>query len=844
MGKLARRSLRHRTATFTATFLALLLGATIVMACGGLMETGIRNNTPPRRLAGADLVVTGDRSYTLPGDGKHKRKAVLAERVELDAADVDTVRAVPGVRTAVGERTFDAAVLPAGDRVQAHGWDSAALTPYTLATGTAPARGGDVVLDARLAPAGTTVGDRIRIAAHGTAGTYRVTGLARPAGGGGAPEPTLFFSTADADRLSARPGAVADIAATAPGTDVTALRGKIAAALHGRPVTVLAGDDRGAAEHPEVIEGGSSLIALAGAFGGLAVATAAFVVGGTVGLAAQQRHRELALLRAIGATRRQLRRLVLGETLLITVLAAAGTWFTGPLAGRWLFDRLVGFGTVNETVEFSQGWIPAVTAAGALLLTAVAGGLLGAWRAIRIRPTEALGEAAGRQRWASAPRLILAALFLAGAAALALVTALVLRGPVAASTAGPTVICATLGLALLGPALTKALTVLLQWPVRLLAGTAGRFAVLNCRARAVRTAAVATPVMLASGIATGMLYLQTTSVDASERAFTDGLRADAVITSAAGGVDPALLDRVRALPGVAAATAYVTSTGYVEHPRDTDQDKHGTALQGVSADGADRTLAVEPSAGTLTALRGTTAALPEATARRLHRGVGDSLRLRLGDGATVDVRVVAVFPARAGYESVLTPVGLLALHTLHGLPARILVRAADGTAPDRLTAALGALAADHPGLTVTGRDGVADGHARDTRTQASINYLITGMLVAYTALSVVNTTVISVRDRRRELGLQRLTGATRGQVLRMMSVEAVLVAAIGVILGTVAAATALVPFALAATGGFLPTGPWAIYGVTVAGAVSLTLVSTVMPVWAALRVRPVAAAAV
>ncbi|UQI43302.1 FtsX-like permease family protein [Streptomyces sp. HU2014] len=847
MGKLARRSLRHRTASFTATFLALLFGATIVMACGGLMETGIRNNTPPERLAGAQLLVTGDPRYSLADDEKHKAKGLFSERVELDEALVERVRAVPGVRTAVGERTIDAAVTggtgtPAAAR--AHGWESAALTPYALTAGEAPTRPGEAVLDEGLArAAGVRTGDRVAVTAHGTTAPYRVTGVVRPAAGRAVPQATLFLSTAEAARLAPRAGTVADIAVTTrPGTGTAALRERIADALRGHGVTVLAGDDRGAVEHPEVVEGGENLIAVAGAFGGLAVETAVFVVGATVAQAAGQRHRELALLRAVGATRGQLRRLVLGETLMVTALAGAVAWFTGPLAGHWLYERLVGTGMIAETVEFRQGWIPAVTAGGALLLTALGGGVLGAWRAVRVRPTEALGEAEARQRWISWPRLLLAALFLAGTVALGLVTALVLEGPVAASTAGPTVLCAAIGFALIGPALTKAAAAVLQWPARLLGGVTGRLAARNCRARSIRVAGAVTPIMLATAVTTGMLYLQTTAADVSGKQFTDGLKADAVVTSAAGGVDPAFVDRVRKVPGVGAAGAYVTSTGWLERPVDHGQDKRGLALQGVDAGSAGRTLAAPVTAGSLTALRGDTVALPEATAHRLRRGVGDTVRLRLGDGSTAGLRVVALLADRPGYATALVPVTLLAPHTTAGLPAQILVRAAAGTDPRTVAGALRALTAAHPGLTVTDRDGVIDGHARDTRAQASVNFLICGMLIGYTALSVVNTLVISVRDRRREFGLQRLTGATRGQVLRMMTVEAALVTAMGLTLGTLAAAAALVPFSLAATDGWLPSGPPVIYLTTAAGALALALVGTLVPTWAALRIRPVVAA--
>ncbi|MFH8789456.1 ABC transporter permease [Streptomyces roseoverticillatus] len=841
MGKLAARSLRYRIGGFAATFLALFIGATLVMACGGLMETGIRNNVPPQRLAGADLLVTGDRTHTVATSKKHKKATTLPERVEIPAGLVEKVRAVPGVRGATGERTFDAAVLSGTTTVtaQAHGWESAALTPYALTSGNAPARG-EVVLDAATARrAGATTGDRVRIAAHGGSAAYRVSGVAAAQG---VPQATLFFAAADAAALSGRPETVADIAVTlAPGAHPDDVREGIRQALADNSVTLLSGDDRGAVEHPEAPQGGEDLVALSGVVGGLVILVAAFVVAGTVALSAQQRSRELALLRAIGTTTRQLRRMLLGETLMVMALAGAAAWPAGPLVGRRLYDTLVDSGMIADTVQFRQGWIPAMPAYGALLLTAVLGGLLGSVRAVRAKPVEALGEAAVQKPGLHPVRIAAGLLFLAGTVALALVTALVLRGPVAASTAGPTVMCCAIALALLGPWFTKLVTLLLHWPVRLLTGPAGRLAALNCRARTAKMAAIATPVMLASAIATGNLYLQTTTAAVADKAFADNLRADAVLTSAAGGVDPALLAQVRALPSVAGASAYVTSAAHTEKPHDGDENKKGLPLQGVSAEGVAQTLAVKASAGSLDGLRGNAIALPETVAHRMHRTVGDTITLRMGDGERADVRVVALFKGREGFDTALTSAELLAPHTTAGLPAQLLVRAAAGDR-DRLTAELATLAARHPGLKVMDRDALTAAHAQNSRTQASVNYLIIGMLVAYTALSVVNTTAVAVGNRRKEFALQRLTGATRGQVMRMMTVEGVLVAVVGLLLGAAAAASTLVPFGYALGGAGTVSGPPEIALTVIGAAAALTLAATLVPTWWALRSRPVEAA--
>ena len=836
MWAMAIRTLRHRAASLSATFLALFLGAVIVMTCGGLLETGIRNNAPAQRLAGADLVVTGDRD--LPrGD----ETAVLPERPALDDALTAAVRDVPGVERAVPERVFEAAVLGDGDApdAQAHGWSSAAVTPYELAAGRAPEGPRDVVLDEATAGAyGVRPGDEVRVAAQGGAEAYRLTGVVRS--GHAVDRGAVFFTDDRARELSP---AVADIAVTAaPGTDHGELKDRLGGVVADRtaqaqaPAKVVTGDDRGAVEYPEVLTRKEDLIALAGAFGGMAALVAVFVVSGTVALSVERRRREFALLRTIGGTPRQLRRLLLAETLMVALVAGAAGWFAGPPAGERLFEEFTGSGMVSEAVAYEQGWIPAVAAGGALLLTSLLGGFIGGRRGVRVTAVEAMAESAVRTRWASPVRIVAALLFLAGATALAILTWVLFDGPIAASTAGPTVLCTAIGLALLGPGLTKLCTVLISGPVRAVTGAGGELAVLTARARAVRMAGVVTPVMLAVAMATANLYLQTTQTDASREAYAQNLRADAVVDSASGTLDPALTADVRATDGVAAAGAYVTSTGWIDGIGDED----GVPLQGIDARGAARTTALDPVEGRVADLTGATVALPAGAAD--GRSVGDTVEVRFGDGAAADLRIAVLFEGRAGYDTAFVPADLLAGHTDGALPQQILVRAEDGTGAAALTASLEKTLADHPGTTVVDRDELIEANIKDTETQAWVNYLMVGMIVAYTAISVVNNLVLSVSGRRREFGLQRLAGATRRQVLRMLTIEALIVAGIGVGLGTAAAATALVPFSHAAADSLLPSGPLSIYAAVVAGAVALALTATLVPGWAALRKRPAEAA--
>jgi putative ABC transport system permease protein len=385
---------------------------------------------------------------------------------------------------------------------------------------------------------------------------------------------------------------------------------------------------------------------------------------------------------------------------------------------------------------------------------------------------------------------------------------------------------------------------LLHRPLRAVSGAAGELAMLNARAAIVRTAAAAMPIMLATGIATALLYVQTTQVAAADRTYVARLRADAVLTSAGGGLAPDLLARVQRLPEVAGASAHVTSVGFVEDPHDGAQGSDGWPLEGVTAEGAAQTIGVDVVAGTLAGLRGDTVALPAAHARQLGRGIGDMITMRLGDRAKVRLRVVALLAVRSGDTTILLPAKLLAAHTTSGLPPQILVRARPGESAAQLTAALTALARPLPGVTVADRGALLAAHGEQQQTQAWVNYLLVGMILAYTAIAVVNTQVLATMRRRGEFALQRLTGATRGQVMRMMSMEGVLVAVIGIALGTAVSTATLVPFSVAASDSLMPSGPLWIYLAVIGTAAALALAATLLPTWRALRSHAPTAAAV
>src|SRR6516225_2133321 len=231
MLRLAVLSARGRLGTFAGALIALFAAAVLSMAWGMQLESILRTHAPVERYAGAAAVVTGQQKVGA-GHG-----VLLTERARVSTGLVARLAAVPGVRSAIGDVSVPAGL---GDRaVVAHGWSSAALTPYVLSAGRPPAGPGEVVTGH---PA--TLGARLTLAATEPARTVTVVGVARPRHPI-SQQAAIFLTDAEAARLAGHPGQVDAIGVLAArGFEVSRLR----AAAPG--AQVLTGDARGAAEYP------------------------------------------------------------------------------------------------------------------------------------------------------------------------------------------------------------------------------------------------------------------------------------------------------------------------------------------------------------------------------------------------------------------------------------------------------------------------------------------------------------------------------------------------------------------------------------------------------------------
>ncbi|MFI0815963.1 ABC transporter permease [Streptomyces sp. NPDC021098] len=846
--RLVRMTLRERKAGLVGAFVALVGASALVTAFGILLQSGIGSGVPTQRYAGAAVVVSGEQTFKVR-DGKTKEKP-LAEPAALDRGLVREIARVPGVRKAVGDISFPAQVVNgSGDLVDGdndrpstgHGWDSAVLGPFELTGGRAPERTGEVVLDEHLAErAELAPGDRVKLATTQSAARFTVTGIARLKSADtqlrSAP---IFFTESDATRLSRDPGRVQAVGVIATsGTDAEKLAERIEDALPGQAVSTRTGSDRSQVENPDVANAREELQELAGSLGATVILIVMIVVASTLALNVHQRRRELALLRAIAATPRQVYKMMAAEALLVSGVATVLGCFPGILVAQLMRAALTTIGMVPEDFALSYGPVPMLVAVAAGIIAAEVAALGVARRAVAIRPVEAMGEAAVDQPKLGRGRVTLGvALFLLGVAAALL--PLFFGSIFAVAGAGTGGLVMVIAVLLLSPPVVSLSTHLLARPVRGRTGPHGRLAVANTRANARRLAAGIGPLTLAIGFAMVQLFIPTTTAEAARDQAEQGTVADFTLSGAAGGVPvPAATDAAR-LPGVAAATGVVRVELSASRPLWGSPEIFEYQAQGVTPEGLEKTMDLKVTDGSVNRLREGTVALSSGAADTLGVSVGEQARLHLPDGVEAKPVVVAVYQRGLGFGDVTLPQSTVFQHSNRRVDDSVFVKATPDADKDKVKAALDDLGERYPGTDVLDDAGMSA--AQEDRAASSVltSALPLALVFGYLAIAVANTLVMATLSRVREFALLRLVGAPARQVTLMMRVETVIVVITAVVIGSAVPLLPLVTVSLGLTGSPWPYIPPLLYSGIVAAAAVIGALAILLPTRWALGTAPV-----
>ncbi|MEU6022984.1 FtsX-like permease family protein [Micromonospora sp. NPDC047134] len=834
MLSLAVRMLRHRIGSAVATLVALACGVMILMSVGLLVESGLRYTPTPQRYAAADIVVA-NHDITITGrefDGTTTTTRVpLPEGGTVPVTLAEQLRQVPGITMVAVDHTMRAVVpTVAPQRTAAHGWSSAALTPYRIVDGRPPTAADEVAVDLRLARTAETEvrpGDRIPVIVQGGMRRYTVSAVVERAVEGDWPA-AVFFTDAHAAALSPYPGRAGAIGIVMTSdADTSVVLAEVRRLSTEAGARVFTGAERGRLAQSEALAASDLLVEVGAVFGGYVAGLVMFVVAGTVGLAVRHRRRDLALLRAIAATPGQIRVMIVAEVLQLSLVAVGLGIPAGLFATGWVHRQLIARGFISEGFPLTGGLLSALAVTVTIMLVAVTAALIAAGRTVRIRPTEALGEVAVEPARNSRTRLIVGLVTLAAGISLTMVTTAA-RGPAALGAALGMLYVLVLAAALLAPWINRYAARALGPVLRTVWRDSGYLAAANLRANAQGMVTVLTALVLSVGFGGSIWFLQDNLERQTLAQSRAGMLAQHSLVSPVGLARTAVTD-ARAMPGVLAATPIRRTTVLTRVLGETEE----VSAQGIDPAGVEHTLDLKVTEGRLADLHGATVALSTLQAASQGAKVGDQVAMWLGDGTPVRLRVVALYERGLGFADVTVNREIITGHTATDLDDQVLIRTEGDSVP------LADLVDRHPGSGLIDTGTINGQLAQDLAISAWLNKMLIGVMVGYAALAAANTMVMAALARGRELALLRLVGMTRRQVKRMVHAEQVGLLGTALLIGGVIAVVTLTSVVRTLTGQPVPYVPLAGGLAIIGGATLLALTTTVLPIGALLRTPPV-----
>ncbi|GAA2580744.1 ABC transporter permease [Streptomyces tubercidicus] len=830
MLRTALRNVLAHKARLIMTALAVLLGVAFV---SGTLVFGDTTANAFRKAAVASLKGVavsvqsldaggGERAAGLDGPATPGAKPASA----LDTALVHKIGALPGV--AAVRPTVDGRATVAGKDglpVNTDKGRPSLATNYlpgkdsrtSLKEGRGPAAEGELALDAQTAEkGGYRIGDNVRFAIDGPALTKKLVGIVTtddPRVNAGAS--LTLFDTGTAQKLFLRPGQFHEIAVVAKsGTDAGELTDRVRALLPAEGAEATSGEDLAAEQSAGVAEATGSLTKALLGFAGIALFIGAFIIANTFTMLIAQRSREIALMRAVGASRRQVVRSVLVEATLLGLGASVAGFVLGlgiATALRPLIN-LTGAGLPAGPLVISP-----MAFAGSIVVGVVIT-VLAAWlpsrKAAKIAPVAALSST---DQAPPARALIVrhvVGILLTGAGMLVMLYVSTLRNTLQSSLMIAMLGSALtlLGLIVLAPLLSRPLIALAGKVTSRLFGVTGKLAKENALRNPRRTAATASALMIGLALVTGLTVVGKSAQSALVAEANQGMTADYnVSNSTPAGLDPSAATRIARLPGVAAAVPTTTAL------LDTN---HGlVSVTGTDPTTYGKTAKLDFRSGSLRDIGPGKIAVSDEFAAKAGIEVGSTLKAGSLDGSEPQrkkkLTVVGVYAKTPTTDKALgTLTDVLPYSDTHKLE-NVLVKVEPGKT-DGLERKIRAALGDSPLMEVQSHEQVINDGGGGVNMVLKMMYGLLGMAVLISVLGVVNTLAMSVFERTREIGMLRAIGLDRTGIKQMVRLESVVISVFGAVLGI-------------GTGIFLA---WA--GSTMASS-SLTLYETVLP-WGDLAV--------
>jgi putative ABC transport system permease protein len=794
MMRVALRGLAGRKLRSLLTAIAIVLGVAMVSGTYVLTDTINRafDTIFTESYAGTDAVISGAES-DISFQGTSAQTPPVADSL------LARVRATDGVEAAVGSVADESAtkiLSKDGDAVESNGAPTfgfgldasqSRFNPLQLNEGRWPAGENEVVLDQGTAnDEHYKVGDTVKISTLKPVQSFEVVGLAQYGSVeslGGAT--FAVFTVPTAQKLLEREGELDAIQVAAePGVTPQQLVQNLRAELP-ESVAVRTGTEQADEDSSEISTFTSFIRYFLLAFAVVALFVGAFVIFNTLSITVAQRTREFATVRTIGGSRRQVLISVLVEALAVGLLASLIGLFSGYglAAGlRELFAALnldlpatgLVFATRTVVVSLLVG----------VIVTLVAG-LAPAMRATRVPPIAAVREGAELPRgrfarvwpWVAAVITALGVLLLG----YSLFASDIDTAQRLLSIAGG-VLALFVGVALLSPRLVRPLARIVGWPATRVGGVAGRLAQGNSMRNPGRTAATAAALMIGIALVTFVSVLAEGMRTSNSDAIKRQIRADFVITSQDGytpfvaGAGAAARD---------AAGAEVVTDVRTDLAEVAGSDRYVTGIDPENVTAGYRFEWQDGSDAVLGRLGRTGAIVAEDFADDKALAVGDSFPLRTAGGERTQLVVKGIYKPPPFYP-LLGSVSV-STRTFDSLYARKRNQYTFANFPGGPTEegrqALEAAVASFPDARVQTREEWIEKEDREFQQFLSLLYVLLALSVIVSIFGIVNTLVLSIYERTRELGMLRAVGMTRRQVRRMVRHESVITALIGAALG-------------------------------------------------------------
>ncbi|HWM13802.1 MAG TPA: FtsX-like permease family protein [Gaiellaceae bacterium] len=833
------------------TALAVVIGVAMVSGSFVLTDTMRKafDGIFTESYEGTDAVINGKQIVDFSSSG----------RATVSADLLDEVRALTSVEAAAGEiadleANSNAAKLVDEDGKTIGGGGGAPsfgvgldtsqlrFSALELTTGEWAKGGGQVVIDANTADKyGYGVGDRIGVAALGPVKQYEITGVARFGSVdsiGGATIAVFDLPTAQAlfkkeNRFDAI--SVAAKEGVTPDELVRDLQ-----PLLPPEAEVTTGDARAAAESKDTASELSSITYILVGFGGVALFVGAFVIFNTLSITVAQRTREFATLRTLGGSRRQVLRSVILEGFVIGLVAAVVGLLLGVGLAKGMNALFVAFG-----IDLPQaGTVIATRTIVVSLLVGtvvtVLASIVPAVRATRVPPILAVREGSTLPKSRLSPYVPYMALLTIAVSITALGAGLFASGLGTRNVLlllGLGVVALFIGVALLSSRLVRPLAALVGWPAGRIAGSAGRLARENAVRNPSRTAATAAALMIGLALVSVVAVLGASLRDSANSAVEKQLDTDYALTHD-NGFDPFPAD---------AGDAIAAASG-VELASSVRFDQALAAGSEVDVTGVDPTTIArfydfewaQGSEGALDRLGGDGAIVTDSFADDRDLSLGSRFAIETPSGDTLNVVVRGIYEP-PDLDQMLGPVSISQrnFESTFARPRNLFTFVnVSGGESDAATTTLETAVAGFPDAVVRTKAGLVTNRTKDFSTILQLLYVLLGFSVVVSLFGMVNTLVLSVFERTRELGMLRAVGMTRRQARQMIRHESVITALIGAALGLPLGVflAALVAQALSQYGvGFsLPVGTLAVFALV---AVLAGVLAAVLPARRASRLN-------